>query len=189
MHNFRQTWLLVALGLACGAKNDETTAATGSDTGADTSTSSASDPATTETPTTTGTSTGGDSSSSSSGDDETTMAPPACETAADDCGVTVSESGSACADPPPAKDELILEAPGPGQIKFTERGRISACNVSIGSEALLGPNRYLIINYVITGTPDPGCLCPQDVTATISGLTSGQWTVSVGAYEGKVDVP
>ena len=134
-----------------------------------------------------GTSTGGDSSSS--GAEESTADPPACETSADDCGVTVSDEGSFCADPPPDKDELILEVIAPGSIKITEKGRTSACNITIGSEALLGPNRYLIINYVINGQPDRGCQCPQEVTSTVSGLTKGLWTVSVGSYEQKIEVP
>ncbi len=186
MHYFRQTWLLAALGLACGGK-DETSATDGSDTGAQTSTSSASDPSTSEAPTTTGTSSSSGGSSSSGS--ESTADPPACETSGDECGVMVSEDGSFCADPPPAKDELILEVLGPGKIKITEKGRTSACNITIGSEALLGPNRYLIINYVINGQPDRGCQCPQEVTSTVSGLTSGLWTVSVGSYEQKIDVP
>lgn len=186
MHYLRQTWLLVALGLACGGK-DETSATDASDTGAGTSTSSASAPDTTETPTTSGTSTGGESTSS--GADESTADPPPCETSAEDCGIMVSDDGSFCADPPPDKDELILEVIAPGSIKITEKGRTSACNITIGSEALLAPNRYLIINYVINGQPDRGCQCPQEVTSTVSGLTAGLWTVSVGSYEGKIDVP
>lgn len=186
MHYFRQTWLLAVLGLACGDKDGETSVSGSSDTGVATSSSSAGDTSTGDAPTTTGASS---SESSSGGADESTADPPACETSGDDCGVTVSESTSACADPPPAKDELVLEALGPGSIKITEKGRTSACNITITMDVILGPNRYLVVNYTVNGTPDPNCQCPQEVTATVSGLTKGTWTVSVGSYEGKVDVP
>jgi len=184
MNYFRQTWLLAVLGLACGGKDEETSASGETDPAS--STSTAGDSSTGDAPTTSGASTSGESSSG--GAEESTAEPPPCETAGEDCGVSVSESTSACADQPPAKDELILEALGPGKIKFTETGRISACNLTITSSVLLGPNRYLIVNYNINGQPDPDCQCPQEVTATISGLSSGTWTVSVGAYEGKIDV-
>ncbi len=187
MHYFRQTWLLAVLGLACGGK-DETSATDGSDTGAASSTSSASDAsATTQAPTTTGASSSGESSSG--GSSESTAEPPACETAGPDCGVMVSETGSFCADPPPAKDELILEVVGPGSIKITEKGRTSACNITIGSEVFIGPNKSLIVNYVIMGQPERGCQCPQEVTSTVSGLSPGTWDVLVGSYEQKIDVP
>ena len=71
----------------------------------------------------------------------------------------------------------------------TEKGRTSACNITIGSEVILGSNKTLIVTYVINGQPDRGCTCPHEVTSTVSGLQSGLWTVLVGSYEQKIDVP
>lgn len=186
MHYFRQTWLIAALGLACGGK-DEGTATDGSETGVSTSSASdASAGSTTEAPTTTGASSSG---ASSSGADASTGEQPACESSGDDCGVTVSDESSDCVDPPPAKDELVLEVLGPGILKITEKGRTAACNITIGSEVILGSNKTLIVTYVINGQPDRGCTCPHEVTSTVSGLQSGLWTVLVGSYEQKIDVP
>ncbi len=192
MHLTRQTMLLASLVLACGGKEETS----GTEANTDATTTSASDPSTGETvaPTTSGSSTGVDSSSTGAGSstgaaESSTGEAPACETSGDDCGVTVSGTGSACADPPPAKDELVLEVLGPGEIKITEKGRTSACNITIGSEVFLAPNKNLIVNYVISGQPDRSCQCPQEVTSTVSGLSAGTWTVLVGSYTEKVDVP
>jgi hypothetical protein len=188
MHILRKTWLLAALGLACGAK-DETTVTDGSDTGAATTTTGDDSTTGDPDPTTSGSSSSGGESSSSSGGESSTGDVPACETSADDCGVSVTEDSSFCPDMPPAKDELVLEPLGPGKIKITEIGRDSACNITIGSEVILGSMKTLIVNYVINGNPDDGCQCKHEVTSTVSGLQSGTWSVLVGSYEGKVDVP
>lgn len=190
MQNLRQYWLLATLGLACGGKDGSTAGSASSDTGAPaSSTTDATAAATTGLPTTGPASTGDATSSGSTGGESSTGEAPNCETSSDDCGVTVSDESSVCPEPPPDKDELKLEVLGPGKIKVTEVGRDSACNVTIGSVVSLAPHRELYVTYEVFGQPDNSCICKFDVTSTISGLTPGLWTVYVGSYEGKVEVP
>lgn len=184
----RHPALLVALALACGGK-DETTATGGSSTGAPASTSNA-DAESTAAPTTGGSTTDAATTAaeSSSGGSSSTGEAPNCETSSDDCGVVVTDESSVCPDPPPAKDELLLELLAPGKIKVTEVGRLSACNITIGSIVSFGPNYELYVTYEIFGQPNDTCTCKFDVTSTISGLTPGHWTVIVGSYQGEIDV-
>ena len=184
----RHPALLVALALACGGK-DETTATGGSSTGAPASTSNA-DAESTAAPTTGGSTTDAATTAaeSSSGGSSSTGEAPKCETSSDECGVVVTDESSVCPDPPPAKDELLLELLAPGKIKVTEVGRLSACNITIGSIVSFGPNYELYVTYEIFGQPNDTCTCKFDVTSTISGLTPGHWTVIVGSYQGEIDV-
>ncbi len=185
MHYFRQTWLIAALGLACGGK-DEGTATESSETGAATTASSSDASAgTTEAPTTTASTSG----ASSSGADVSTGEQPACETSADDCGVSVSDDSSQCVDPPPAKNELVLEVLGPGLLKIIEKGYTAACNITVGSKVYLDVGRRLVVSYEINGQPNRGCYCAHEVTSTVSGLQSGLWTVIVGSYEQQIEIP
>ena len=191
MRSLRYMGVVVALGLACGEK-DETTAAGSSETGGSSTTTGpeATTDGTTGTPTTSGGTTEVASTSSSTGGEESsTGEAPACETAAEDCGISVDGIGSMCVEPPPAKNELLLEVLGPGSFKFIEVGHDGACNVMIGSEVLIGPQKSIIVNYVIQGNPDLGCVCKFSVEATLSDVPAGTWTVYVGPFTEQVVVP
>lgn len=188
MRSLRYAGFMVALGLACGGK-DETTATGGSaSSSSEAGSTSAEETAgeTTGTPTTGGST--GEASTSSSGGESSTGEAPACETAAEDCGISVDEVSSVCVDPPPVKNELVVEVLGPGKLKFTEIGYDSACNVTILPEVLLGP-KLIVVNYMVQGNPDEGCICKFSISATLSGVPSGAWTVSVGPFSQQVDVP
>jgi len=189
MRSLRYIGFVAALGLACGGK-DETTETGGgessSSTGSLTTSGGETGGETTGTPTTGGST--GEGSTSSSGGESSTGEAPACETAAEDCGISVDESSSMCVDPPPAKNELLVEVLGPGQFKFTEVGYDSACNITIAPEVLLGP-KSIVVNYMVQGNPDEGCICKFSISATLSGVPSGTWTVYVGPFSQQVDVP
>ncbi len=184
--------VVVALGLACGEK-DETTVSGSSETGgSSTSTTGpeATSGGTTEAPTTSGGTTEVASTSGSTGGEESsTGEAPACETAAEDCGISVDDASSACVEPPPDKNELVLEVLGPGSFKFTEVGYDSACNITIAPEVLLGPNKSIVVNYMVQGNPEPGCICKFSITGTLSDVPAGKWTVYVGPFTEQVDVP
>lgn len=188
MHASRLPCLLLVLALGCGAK-DETTDGTDSEPG---TTAAASTTGTTAAATTgdgtTAEPTTAASTGTSTGDGTTAAAPP-CETSPDDCDVQVSDVGSFCPDTPPAKDELVLEALGPGKLRITEVGRDSACNITIGTKVTFAPNRLIIVTYEIMGTPDDSCTCKHEVTTTLDGLAPGTWEVLVGSWSGMVDVP
>ena len=93
-----------------------------------------------------------------------------------------------CVEPPPAKNELVVEVLGPGQLKFTEIGYDSACNITIVPEVLLGP-KSIVVNYQIQGNPDEGCICKFSISATLGEVPAGMWTVYVGPFSQQVEVP
>ena len=187
MRPLRHPWLLLVLTLGCGAKEETTAVDTDvNNSDSDTAPSDTTAQATTAEPTTADTA--GSSTGSSTGS-PTTGEAPICETSPDDCGVMVSDVGSFCPDTPPAKDELRLEALGPGKLRITEIGRDSACNIQYGTNVSFGPGRFIIVTYEIIGQPDNDCVCKFEVTTTLSNLSSGTWEVLVGSWSGMVDVP
>lgn len=174
--------MIAAAALACGGQ-DGTTEATegGSSSGGAASTGSTGADATT---TAAATSTG--EGSSTTGDATTG---PMCETAADACGVMVSDEGSMCVDPPPVQGELKIEVLGPGSIKVTEVGHDASCSVSIAPVVkIFAPNTISIV-YEIGGQPMDGCVCKFEITATLAGLAKGTWTVNVLPYSQMVEIP
>jgi len=172
-----------ALALACGGKDEPTTT--------EGSSSSTTDPGTAQS---TSSSSTDPMTGSSTGDLTTTSSTssttgPACETAPADCGVVVDGVMSSCPDPPSATSELVVEALGPGQIKITEFGHDSNCNLTITPAVKLLAGNSIFVTYEIGGMPMDGCSCKYDITATLTGLSPGTWTVTVLPYEEKVDVP
>lgn len=172
--------------IACGSGDDTTTEGASSSGSSSAATTGDGTGGTTLAPTT-GASSG--EALSSTGEGSSTAAPPACETAAADCGVSVSDEGSSCPDPQPATNELVIEVLGPGQIKISEVGYDSACNISIDPEVKLGANHSILVVYGVQGSPMDGCVCKFTITATLSDLPPGTWTVQVGPHSQTVEVP
>lgn len=190
MQDLRQAWLFVgALGLACGDK-DETTASGSSETGAASSSSSGDvNPTTTaEDPTTGGSTSTGASSSSSGGAESSSGEPVVCDTAPADCGVTETDVDSFCTEPPPPGDTLVLESPGPGQLKISEVGYDQACNITVMPVVSFGPNNSIIVSYNIQGAPEGDCICKFTITTTLNDVPPGKWTVYLGPFQESIDV-
>ncbi len=173
-----------ALALACGGKDEPTTTEGSSSSTTDPGTAQSTSSSSTD-PSTGGSSTGELTTTSST----SSTTGPACETDAADCGVIVDGVMSSCPDPPAATSELVVEALGPGQIKITELGHDSNCDLTITPVVKIFANKSIFVTYQIGGMPMEGCSCKYDITATLTGLAPGTWTVTVLPYEEKVDVP
>lgn len=184
--NRRIVTFMMFAALACGDKAEPTTTEGASE--------ASTGPATTQT---TGEATGDGSSTGTpttgettgEGSSSTTMVAPPCETDAMSCGVSVDEQSSVCPDPPPAGSGLTLEPLGPGSLKITEFGYDSDCGLTISPIVKLFAPNSIIVSYDVGGQPMMGCICKYTISATLSNLPAGTWTVTVGPHSDMVEVP
>lgn len=175
--------MITAAVLACGGQDGTTEATAGSSDGS--SSTGSTGAATTEAATTAATTTGEGTSTTTGA----VTTGPMCETAADACGVMVSDEGSMCPDPPPAQGELQIEVLGPGSIKVTEVGHDASCSVSITPVVKIFAPNTISVTYEIGGQPMDGCVCKFTISATLAGLAKGTWTVNVLPYSQMVEIP
>ncbi|MDC0715858.1 hypothetical protein [Nannocystis bainbridge] len=176
--------LVLALSAACGQDSDSTetapTAGTAETTDTSTTTTTAS---TTAEPTSTSSTTAEDTTDTGT----STEPAPACETSAMECGIDVGPPMSSCPDmEDPAS--LVVEVLGAGHIRFTEYGHDAACNLSFSPNVKLLSNNSLLVIYDIGGNPMDSCVCKYNISAEISNLASGTWTIQVASFMEQFEV-
>ncbi|WAS97230.1 hypothetical protein [Nannocystis punicea] len=177
--------LAVALFAACGQGSDSSESSSTTGTTEPTGTSTTTSTATAEPTTTAAVTTSADTT-----DAGTTTGPaPSCETSAMDCGVDVGEQMSFCPDEEDAVGSLVIDVLGPGQIRLTELGHDAACDLTFSPKVQLLPNNSILVIYDIGGNPMDNCVCKYTISAVLSNLTSGTWTVQVASFMQQVEVP
>lgn len=178
--------LAVALIAACGSTSDSTesssTTGTTEPTGASTTTSS-----TTEEPSTTAATTSGGTAEPTSST-TTGGATPSCVTSAQECGVDVGQQMAFCPDMEDAVGSLVVDVLGPGHIRFTELGHDAACNLTFSPNVKLLDNNSILVVYDIGGNPMDNCVCKYTISAELSNLTSGTWSIQVAGFTQQFDV-
>ncbi|WP_434417021.1 hypothetical protein [Nannocystis pusilla] len=178
--------LAVALISACGSTSDSTesgsTTGTTEPTGTSTTTST-----TTEAPSTTAATTSEGTAEPTS--TTTTGAAPSCVTLALECGVDVGPQMAFCPDMEDAVGSLVVDVLGPGHIRFTELGHDAACNLTFSPNVKLLDNNTILVVYDIGGNPMDNCVCKYTISAELSNLTSGTWSIQVAGFTQQFDVP
>lgn len=192
---------LLTLTAACGADTDTTAGTT--DTSAE---STAGEPntsalTTTGDPTVTPTTAGDTTESGTTTQGTTTTATPSTTDVssttdqtstgcAGDCGVVVVEGPTSLCDendPNMVPPTLMAVAGGPGKIDVTETGYETSCCLELDPSAKIDG---MTINIDYTEVGDPcDCICYYTINYTLSGVTSGTWSVVSGGQSVDVDVP
>ena len=178
--------LAVALISACGSTSNSTESSSTTGTTEPTGTSTTTSTTTEETSTTTGTTSEDTAEPTST---TTTEAAPSCETSALECGVDVGQQMAFCPDMEDAVGSLVVDVIGPGHIRFTELGHDAACNLSFSPNVKLLDNNTILVVYDIGGNPMDNCVCKYTISAELSNLTSGTWSIQVAGFTQQFDVP
>ncbi|MCY0995109.1 hypothetical protein OV203_48735 [Nannocystis sp. ILAH1] len=178
--------LAVALISACGSTSDSTESSSTTGTTESTGTSTTTSTTTEEPSTTAATTSEGTAEPTSS---TTTEAAPSCETSALECGVDVGQQMAFCPDMEDAVGSLVVDVIGPGHIRFTELGHDAACNLTFSPNVKLLANNTILVVYDIGGNPMDNCVCKYTISAELSNLTSGTWSIQVAGFSQQFDVP
>jgi hypothetical protein len=178
--------LAVALISACGSTSDSTESGSTTSTTEPTGTSTTTSTTTEETSTTTGTTSEDTAEPTST---TTTEAAPSCETSALECGVDVGQQMAFCPDMEDAVGSLVVDVLGPGHIRFTELGHDAACDLTFSPNVKLLANNTILVVYDIGGNPMDNCVCKYTISAELSNLTSGTWSIQVAGFTQQFDVP
>ena len=189
----RLTLLALVTLAACGADKDTTAGTT--DTSAE---STAGEPNTssltttgdtTVTPTTTGDTTGPETTATPTTTDVSTTDQTSTGCAGD-CGVVVVEGPTSLCDendPSMVPPTLMAVAGGPGKIDVTETGYETSCCLELDPSAKID-GMTIHIDYAEVGDPCD-CICYYTINYTLSGVTSGTWSVVSSGQSVDVDVP
>ncbi|MFZ6178283.1 hypothetical protein [Nannocystis pusilla] len=178
--------LAVALISACGSTSDSTDSSSTTGTTEPTGTSTTTSTTTEEPSTTTTTSSEGTAEPTGS---TTSGATPSCVTAAQECGVDVGQQMAFCPDMEDAVGSLVVDVLGPGHVRFTELGHDAACNLTFSPNVKLLDNNSILVVYDIGGNPMDSCVCKYTISAELSNLTSGTWSIQVAGFTQQFDVP
>ncbi|MCY1007864.1 hypothetical protein OV079_20355 [Nannocystis pusilla] len=178
--------LAVALISACGSTSDSTDSSSTTGTAEPTGTSTTTSTTTEEPSTTTTTTSEGTAEPTST---TTSGATPSCVTSAQECGVDVGQQMAFCPDMEDAVGSLVVDVLGPGHIRFTELGHDAACNLTFSPNVKLLDNHSILVVYDIGGNPMDSCVCKYTISAELSNLTSGTWSIQVAGFTQQFDVP
>ncbi|MFY0541276.1 hypothetical protein [Nannocystis pusilla] len=110
-------------------------------------------------------------------------------TSALECGVDVGQQMAFCPDMEDAVGSLVVDVIGPGHIRFTELGHDAACDLTFSPNVKLLANNTILVVYDIGGNPMDNCVCKYTISAELSNLTSGTWSIQVAGFTQQFDVP